>query len=299
MKNKHSKGFSKQTKRRSVSRTRPLRFMLRRLPSYIIIVPWVSFTLFAFTWVILTSLKSNRELFAGTWKLPSTLHLENYVKAWSVVRMGQYSVNSLVVVVVSVMLLLIVSAPAAYALTRIAFRGREASVDFFAIGMGIPVQLIIIPLFVLLHKIHLTNSLPGLILSYVSLSLPFTVFLLTSFFRTLPPQLEEAAVIDGCTHFGVFWRIMLPLASPGLITAAIISFIGIWNEYFIALVIIVSPSKRTLSLGLYALQGAMQWTADWVGLFAGVTIVLVPTCVMYIILSERIISGLTFGAVKE
>jgi ABC-type glycerol-3-phosphate transport system permease component len=150
----------------------------------------------------------------------------------------------------------------------------------------------------LLTGLRLVNTMPGLILVYVSLSIPFTVFLLTAFFATLPGELEEAALIDGCTSWQSFRHVMLPLAAPGLLTAAIFNGIGLWNEYQLALVFINNPDNRTLSLGLYSMQNAMQYTGDWPALFAGVVIVMVPTVLLFIVLSERMISGITMGAVK-
>src|SRR5690606_1443948 len=140
-----------------------------------------------------------------------------------------------------------------------------------------------IPLFGLLSVIKLADTLHGLIVVYVALSIPFTVYMLTGFFRSLPSELADAAYIDGCGEIDTFWRVMLPLASPGIITAAIFNFIGLWNEYMLALIFITTDSNRPLSLGVYALQGSMQYTGDWVGLFAGVVIVMVPSIVFFII----------------
>jgi N-acetylglucosamine transport system permease protein len=275
-----------------------LRRSLPRVPATTVLVLWTAFTIFAFLWIVMASFKGNQELFANAWSLPTTFHFENYVKAWSVVRMGDYFLNSLVVVSISTATIVAVSAPAAYVLSRIPFPGREVVNSSFIIGMGVPYQLLLVPLFVLLTQIKLVDTLPGLMTVYVALSLPFTVFLLSGFFRSLPSELEDAAAIDGASEYQIFYRVMLPLASPGIITAAIFNFIGLWNEYMLALVMINDQDKRTLSLGLYGLQGSMQYTADWVGLFAGVVIVMVPTFILFVVLSERVIEGITLGATK-
>jgi ABC-type glycerol-3-phosphate transport system permease component len=149
-----------------------------------------------------------------------------------------------------------------------------------------------------MSSLSLVNTMQGLIVVYVSLSIPFTVYMLTGFFATLPTELEESAIIDGCSDFQVFRHVMLPLAAPGILTAAIFNFIGLWNEFELALIFINEPSKRPLSLGLYSMKNSMQYTGDWVGLFAGVVIVMVPTIGLYILLSERMITGITMGAVK-
>ena len=271
---------------------------LRLTPSYLVLGLWSLFTMFAILWTIAASFKTNRELFSGVWSLPTTLNFDNYIKAWTTVKMGKYFFNSLEVVLISLVIILFISAPVAYILGRVKFRGSGVLLLIFTAGIGIPVQLLYIPLFFIMTKLHIINSLYGLGILYIALSIPFTVFILTGFFGSLPRELEEAAVIDGCTDFQVYWKVMLPLASPGLITAAIFNFIGLWNEYQVALVFINNPDLRTLPLGLYALSNAMQYTGDWVGLMAGVVIIMVPTILLYTILSERMISGITMGSVK-
>jgi ABC-type glycerol-3-phosphate transport system permease component len=268
------------------------------IPAYLILGFWSLFTIFIILWVMMSSLKSNHELFSGVWALPSQLYLENYIRAWFTVDMGRYFLNSLVVVLPSVFIILMVSAPASYILSRKMFKGSNLITMLFIAGIGIPVPLLFIPLFVLLNSFKINNTLFGLGVLYVALSLPFTVFMLTGFFASLPVELEEAAVIDGASDIQVFFRVMLPLGMPGLITAAIFNFIGLWNEYQLALVFLNDPNKSTLSLGLYSLSNGMEFTGDWVGLLAGVVIVMIPTIILYIILSEKMISGITMGAVK-
>ena len=164
--------------------------------------------------------------------------------------------------------------------------------------MGLPFRLILVPLFVMLSKIGLADSLKRLILVYVGVSIPFTVLLLTGFFKTLPVELEDAASVDGCSDFGIFWKVMMPLGAPGLITAAIFNFISIWNEYLLAMLIINSDKLRTLPLGVMNIRYSMQYTADWTALFAAVVIVIIPNFLLYIFLSDRIMSGLTLGVGK-
>jgi N-acetylglucosamine transport system permease protein len=271
---------------------------VRQTPSYLLAGLWSLFTVFVLAWIALSSLKTNREVFKEAWQLPKALHFENFMKAWSVVRLGDYFLNSVIVVFSSVVLILLVSAPASYILSRVKFKGRNLITMIFTAGMGIPFPLLFIPLFVILASIKLSDSLVGLTIVYVSLSIPFTVYILTGFFSSLPTELEEAAIIDGCTDYQVFFKVMLPLATPGLITAAIFNFIGLWNEYELALIFINTAPNRTLSLGLYSLANAMQYTGDWVGLFAGIIIIMVPAIVLYVFLSEKMIAGITMGASK-
>jgi N-acetylglucosamine transport system permease protein len=275
-----------------------LQQLVQHLPAYAILILWSGFTLFAIGWIAMSSLKGTRELFQEPLALPQEPRFENYDIAWNAVDMSRYFVNSVIVVSISVALILFISAPAAYVLSRIKFRGSNALTTIFTAGMGIPYPLLFIPLFALMLDLHLTNSLPGLILVYVSLSLPFTIYILTGFFITLPSELEDAAVIDGCSDYQVYWKIMLPLASPGMLTAAIFNFIGLWNEYQLALVFANTEKTRTLSLGLYALRNALQYTGDWASLFAGIVIIMVPTVLIYVVLSEKMISGITMGSSK-
>ncbi|MCP4937154.1 MAG: carbohydrate ABC transporter permease, partial [bacterium] len=175
-----------------------------RLTTYFILAAWSFFIIFALSWVCLGSLKSVREVFRKPFDLPAASQWKNYDKAWNVVRMGRYALNSTLVVGVSLTLLLAVSTPAAYVLSRVEFRGRNLLTSIFIAGMGIPLPLLFIPLLVIASALRVVNTIPGLILMYVSVSIPFTVYLLTGFFVTLPQELEEAAIIDGCSHVQVF-----------------------------------------------------------------------------------------------
>jgi len=270
----------------------------RQLPAYLFLGAWSLFTIVVIGWVVMASFKSNREVFRDPFKLPAEVQFSNYERAWESAKLGQNFMNSVVIVGASVLVLLLISAPAAYILSRAKFRGRNLLTMIYIAGIGIPYPLLFIPLFAMLAGMSLTNTKEGLILVYISLSIPFTVYILTGFFSTLPVDLEDAAVIDGCSDFQTFRHVMLPLASPGILTAAIFNFIGLWNEFQLALIFIQDPEQRPLSLGLYALKNSMTYTGDWAGLFAGVVLVMAPTILLFIVLSERMISGITMGSVK-
>lgn len=271
---------------------------LRRIHLYFLPVLWSLFNIFCVYWIVVSSLKTNREVFRDPWGLPSSPQFENFVKIWDVANLGVELRNSVIIAVASVLLILILCAPAAYVLSRIPFKGSGWLITLFVAGAGVPGAMLIIPLFSLMRNLGLMDTLHGLILIYATVSIPFSMFVLTGFFRTLPSEFEEAARIDGCSEFGVFWRVMLPLASPGLITVAIFNFVAIWNEYYLALVFIQDPAKMPLARGIYALAGSMIYTGNWVGLFAAVVIVLVPSLIVYLLLSERLIEGITAGALK-
>jgi ABC-type glycerol-3-phosphate transport system permease component len=259
---------------------------------------WAAFIVFVFVWLVFSSFKDNRELFSNMWSLPSHLQFANYKTAWSAADLTTAFTNSILVVTGSVIAIIAVSAPASYVLSRIPFKGTNLVTTYFIVGIGIPVEVILIPLFIMMARFRLVNSLWGLGLVYVSLSLPFTIYLLTGFFRSLPYELEEAAAIDGAGPFLTFFRIMMPLARPGLVTAAVLNAVGLWNEYLLALVLLNDNAKYTLSLGILNLYASMRYTSNWVGLFAGVVIVVLPVALIYAWLSSRIIEGLTLGSGK-
>lgn len=268
-------------------------------------VVWLftAFNLLLLYWLVAASFKTPIEIFREPFGLP--VHwfelgnpLRNYLYAWNEAGFGHAFVVTVALVAAAAVSVVAVGAPAAYALSRLGVRGHGPLTSFFAIGMGVPFQTVIIPLFVSMAKIHLTDNLFGLYLVYVALSLPFTVFLLTGFFRSLPAELEEQAAIDGASPVRTFVRVMLPLAQGGLVTALIINAIGLWNETLLAIVFLQEDDKFTLARALFTFYGAAQYQSEYGGLIAGVAIVVLPMLVMYIVLARRIIGGLTLGAGK-
>ncbi len=270
----------------------------KNIPLSFILIIYSIIVIFPLVWIFSSSLKSSIEIFADVWALPKGIKWQNYVNAWIEASIGKYFINSLFVTATSVFFILLLSAMVAYVLTRFRFLGNSFVFYYFLGGLMIPTFLGIVPLFLLLKDLRLLDNFIGLILVYTAYSLPFSIFILTPFFKSLPHELAEAAIIDGCSDFSVFWRIMLPLAKPGLITVGIFNFLGIWNEYILALVIISSGELRTLPLGIANLYMVQHYQADWGTLFAGLTIVMVPTLIVYIIFSKKLTSGITLGALK-
>jgi len=274
------------------------KFSFKKLIMHAILVIWCTSIGMLLYFVITSSFKTNKTVFKQLWSLPEKLNLASFANAWSNLDFGRYTFNSVFVVIISVALVIIISAPASYALTRMKMRFANPITFFYLAGMGIPVQLLFIPLFKIMAPLNLINSLSGLIVIYVTLSIPFTVFLLTGFFLSIPSELEDASYIDGCNEFQTFFKIMVPMATPGIVTAAIFNFIGLWNEYMLALIFITGKENKTLSLGLYSLYSSLQYTSDWVSIFAGSVLVIIPTMIIFIVLSEKLISGITLGAIK-
>ena len=254
-------------------------------------------------WVAWSSLKADDAIFRDAFALPlpGALHLENYANAWRTARLGSYFLNSVAVTLVSVALIVGLGAMAAYALARFRHPAGRAVHLLFMAGLMIPAQLAIVPLFFELRAAGLLNSLCGLILVYTANGLPFAIFILAGFFRSLPRGLYEAAVIDGCGEFAAFWRVLLPLAKPGLVTVAIFEFIGIWKEYFYAYMLLggdTTGEARTLPLGLANLSVASLFRSDYGMLFAGLVLVTVPILIVYALLQRHIVKGVAAGALK-
>jgi ABC-type glycerol-3-phosphate transport system permease component len=274
------------------------RLKLQRIPGRIFVYLWCGFSLFALCWILLASLKTNQEFFSAVWGFPRHPQFGNYLKVLTIYNMGTYFINSMIVATISVAVTVTVSALASYVLARVEFRFNRILARFFVFGLGIPVQLILIPLYFLLLGLKLVDRLSGLILVYIALSLPFTIFLMMGFFRSLPHELEEAALIDGCTPIRTFFLIMLPVGQPAVITSLIFNFVDFWKEFILVLTFITDKSKATLALGLYKIMEGMTYTGDWVSLFAGFVLVIVPSFIVYLFFSRRIVEGLTMGALK-
>ncbi|WP_130859613.1 carbohydrate ABC transporter permease [Gracilibacillus phocaeensis] len=259
---------------------------------------WVGFILFVFFWVFLASIKTDQELLSDFWTLPSNFQWSNYVFAWINSNLAAYFFNSIIVVLVSIIGLIIISSPAAYILSRVKFKGRGFITISFIIGIAVPHQAILIPLYLLMVNMGLINSLTGVIIVYIVYSLPFTIFILTGFFSTISSEVEEAAAIEGATPNQTFWKIVLPMIRPGIITVVILNGVGLWNEFLFAYTFLNSGEKYTLSVGLYKFYQTMEYNSNWVSLYAGVVIIIIPILLFYLWLSGRIIEGMTAGSGK-
>ncbi|RZQ61732.1 carbohydrate ABC transporter permease [Amycolatopsis suaedae] len=279
------------------------RFSPLRLVGKTVVWVFTAFNLFILYWLIASSFKTPVEIFTQPFQLPLQWFavgdpFRNFSYAWNQAGFGSAFLTTTVLVAVAAVLTVALAAPAAYALTRLGVRGSNPLTNFFAIGMGVPFQTVVIPLFVGMAELNLTDDLFGLLLIYVALSLPFTVFLLTGFFRSLPGEMEEAAAIDGASPLRTFLSIMLPLARGGLITALILNAIGLWNETLLAIVFLQDNAKFTLARALFTFYSAARYQSEYGGLLAGVAIVVLPMLVLYVLLARRIITGLTLGAGK-
>jgi N-acetylglucosamine transport system permease protein len=266
-----------------------------------VVVLWcvVGLTLLAFGWMFIQSIRDTREILVDPWGLPKSISFENYVSAWTISDFGLATYNTVVTSVVSSILTILLAAPAAYYLARVDTRFSRGASIYFLLGLGIPAQVILIPLFVMLNAVYLTDSLVGLNAIYVAVSLPFAVFLLTAFFRTIPGELEEAAALDGASPARTFWRIAFPLARGGVITVFALQFIAHWNETLFALTFLQSTENYTLPVALISFVQQQTYSgANWGGMFAGLCIVALPTIFLYGWLGKYLTEGLTLGIGK-
>jgi N-acetylglucosamine transport system permease protein len=274
------------------------RIHFSKIPSYLMLALWLAFLVATVGWILLASLSTTAEIFKGQ-VMHTGFHFENYVKVWVNNNVSRYFLNSLVTTLTACTAAILIAAPAAYVLGRKHFRGRMMLSNTFLVSMSVPGVMIVIPIFSICAKLGLIGNIWTLVLLYIAVNVPYTVYFLTCFFSTVPGSLEEAAMIDGCTPPKAFWKIILPMAQPGIITVTIFNFMSIWNEYFMALIFAnSSDNTRTLSVGLQNMINAMKYSGDWAGLFAAVIIVFLPTFILYLFLSNRIIAGVTGGAVK-
>lgn len=249
-------------------------------------------------WTINTSFKTNQEFYESVWALPSQLLVENYAVAWRLANLGMYFMNSVLIVALAAVVALLLSATAAYVIARYSFFGRGFIHKLFMSGLFVPLALGLIPTFLFFVDLQLYDTRYGLGLIYVTYSLPFSIFVLVGFYKTLPVQLAEAARIDGANDYGIFFRIMLPISKSGLVTVTIFNFLWTWNDYLYAMIFVPTDARRTLPVGLVRLSETLQFRTLWGPLFAGLVIVIVPTLVMYGLFQRQLTSGVTAGGVK-
>lgn len=271
---------------------------LRLLPGYLIVCLWVLFTAVMLFWILGASLSTSREIFSGELlKFASGLHFENYVTAWQVQNVSVFFGNSLLYSVISCIGVLAIAAPAAYVLSRWQFRGSAALRIGLVIAMSVPVIMIIMPIYSLATAWGIKGRLL-LVILYILIRVPYTTIYLLDFFSTLSRTYEEAAYLDGCSGPNTFLKIMLPLVQPAVITVTIFNFMSVWNEFFMALIFTTSESTYPVGVGLLNIINSMKYTGNYGGMFAAVIIVFLPTFLLYIFMSEKIIAGVTGGGVK-
>ena len=261
-------------------------------------------------WVFLASIKENSEFYGNPWTLPLGFYFQNFIDAWSKAKMGEYMLNSVVVTVLALAILLAVALPAAYVLSRFKFKGKGFLNTLFMAGLFINVNYIVVPIFLMFvdadkimrsvfdHNFFL-NNIFVLALVYAATALPFTIYLLSGYFATLPQAYEEAAYVDGASYGTTMRKIIIPMAKPSIITIILFNFLSFWNEYIIAMTLLSKPSgPKTLPVGLMNLMKAQNAAAEYGQMYAGLVMVMLPTLILYICVQKKLTQGMTLGGIK-
>lgn len=257
-------------------------------------------------WVFLSSVKSQIELNGDPWTLPATILWSNYVTAFTKARMAEYLVNSVIVTVMALAILLLVALPASYALARFQFKSKKFFNILFMAGLFVNVNYIVLPIYMLLFNVDksigiqnfLINNKLVLAIVYAATSLPFTIYLLSGYFKTLPKAYEEAALIDGCGYFKTMTKIMIPMARPSIITVILFQFLSFWNEYIVSFTL-MSKENATLAVGLKYLMQEQRSQAQYGVMYAGLVIVMIPTLILYILVQKKLTQGMSLGGLKD
>lgn len=268
--------------------------LVKNLISVILII-YSSLSIFLIGNTILSSFKTKSDLINNTLGFPKTFTLDNYAVVLGEEHFFRYFLNSVLLVGVSVVCLELVASMVAYGLAQFKFKGKGFLQNYFLMGMMFPIQLGILPLFIMLTKAHLNNSLLGLVLIYTA-NLSFPVFTFSRFFKELPVSVIESARIDGASEFQIFFKMVVPISKPVIFTVGLLNFVQLWNDFFMPLVFLTKTSVRTLTLAVYSYSA--NFLANWDKIFAAATIALIPVIIVYFMFSEQIVAGLTGGAVK-
>jgi multiple sugar transport system permease protein len=256
----------------------------------------VAFAIFPYVWIFLTSVKPEAELWSPDFHyLPRNLTLDNYLRLLTSTPIARFFLNSTIVATLSTAIALLVAISAAYSFSRFRFRGRNLFMTLFLVIPMFPTVLILIPLFVIMRNLHLLGSYVALLIAYTTFVIPFSVWMLTGFFDAFPVDLEEAGMVDGCSRVGAIFRILVPLALPGIIATGIYIFIVAWNEFLFALMF-TAADTRTLPVGLYSFIG--EYDVHWGLLTATGMVVTVPVVILFFLIQGHLIRGLTAGAIK-
>ena len=247
-------------------------------------------------WVVITSLKDDKVLMTSPWAMPDHLMFENYSFAWTMGNLGKATLNSFIVCSVTLVVSLLIGSMAAFGIARLRWKLSKLVLTYFMIGMMIPIHCVLIPLFIQFSSWKLTNSLIGLIIPYVTFSLPITIYIMVGFFKGIPNEMFESAVMDGCSVPRMFFEIALPMAKTGFMVTGLMSFVSNWNELLLAMVFISREAQKTLPVSLTKFVG--PYHTNYTQMFAGIVIAVIPTIIVYCLFANQIVEGLTAGAVK-
>ena len=284
-------------------------FDLYKIFIYVALISLAISIIIPVSWVFLASIKTNAEFYGSPWALPQRFNIQNFIDAFQIAQVGDFILNSALVTAMALAILLVVSLPAAYVLARFKFKGRKFFNTLIMAGLFINVNYIVVPIFLMLNGWDKSLAKSGLqffmnnrfvlALVYASTAIPFTVYLLASYFRSLPKAYEEAAEIDGCGYFTTMVRVMFRMAKPSIITVILFNFLAFWNEYIISLTLVQTKALKTLPVGLQNLMSAQKAATNYGPMYAGLVIVMLPTLILYILVQRRLTQGMTLGGLKD
>jgi ABC-type glycerol-3-phosphate transport system permease component len=266
--------------------------------SHIALIAWVIVICAPLLWVLMSSFKTTSEIFQSPFALPSSINFENYVSAWTTASIGTYFINTVIVVGSALVIVMLLGAMCAYVLARYEFKGSKVIYYLMLAGLTFPIFLAVVPLFQTLRGFGLLNTVPGLVITYVAFALPFTVFFLYAFFRTLPQEIAEAAAIDGAGPWRIFFTIMLPMAKPGMASVAIFNFLGLWNQFLLPIALNTNSANYVLSQGMASFASQAGYAVNFGALFAAVVITVLPVLVTYIIFQRQLQGSVSPGLLK-
>ena len=266
--------------------------------SHVLLSIWSIIVIVPFLWVVLSSFKTTKEILASPFSLPAHWEFDNYAHAWTDAGIRQFFLNTVIVVGVALVLVMLLGAMCAYVLARFTFPGSRFIYYLMLAGLTFPIFLAIVPLFFVLKNLELINTLPGLIMVYVAFALPFTVFFLYAFFKTLPDDVYEAALIDGAGEWRTFFRVMLPMARPGMAAVAIFNFLGLWNQFLLPVALNTVPNRYVLTQGMASFASQAGYAVDFGALFAAVVITVVPVLIVYVIFQRRLEGSVSRGTFR-
>jgi len=261
---------------------------------------WSIFQIFPLFWLFLSSFKPTVDIQTNMFGFPSSFYLGNYDFSffnYKGILLGTYIKNSIIITLSSLIILMLLSLPASYAIAKLKIRGKNIFIIIFIAMMGIPIHSAMVPLYYFIAKLGLLSNYFGLIFPYVAFNFPFSTLLLQTFFRQFPDEIIEASKIDGCSSFGTFIRVVFPISLGAVSSVMIIMFLNIWNEFLFSLIIMKNNTAKTLPVGLMAFRG--QYVIDWGPMFAALAISVIPPIILYSIFHRNIIKGMTTGAIKE
>lgn len=273
----------------------PLSVFLKVLMWVFLIFLFV-YAVFPVLWLFIASLKTNAELNASAFSIPVVPQWNNYVTAWNSSGIGRMILNSIVISVVATGLNVLITSMAGYAISRFDFRGNKVLHTLFTVGIMVPLNALMVPYFILIKSLGLYDTYGGLILVYTAIGVPISTFIVTGFMKSIPRELEEAAVIDGASFYRRFFDVIFPLARTGVVTAGTFQFLTCWNEFVYANLLTSSQLVRTVQLGIRYFTN--QFSTDYVSMYAAIIISMIPSILAYVIFQDQIIAGLTSGAVK-